>query len=503
MAEALNQVKTLQEKRARKGEIANRCNAILWIDGDKNKGPREYNADEGNEFERLAVEHKALKAEIDADNGRLTRQQLAMDMLLDADKPENQALAHRQNPDVEAARQKDDDDFARGRYTLRHFPNKDGHGHARAYEAGLALLGRGDYGNPCRQWASRKAREFRGSLSRYRASDGGLDIEKLAPFAGEDANAAGGYLVPPEFEATIIILRELYGVAQREFFKMPMASDTLQVPRRAGGTTVYYPGENSQLTESAMQFSQLTLTAKKYAQMTRWSTELSEDSVISIADLLAGECAYQFTKAEDLNGFNGDGTSTYGGVTGIIYKLLNTTGGLSNAASLVAAAATHTTVGTTTLADWNKIVGLLPLYADARAKWYMHKSVFFGGIVPLLEASGGGNIANLMIDGYPKMFLGAPVVFTQAMVNSATALGSGNGVGTVISVPALYGDMNVTGYMGMRRGVTTRTSWERYLEYDQVALQVTERVAINAAVGDSVAPATVPGPMLGLQLPSS
>jgi HK97 family phage major capsid protein len=47
------------------------------------------------------------------------------------------------------------------------------------------------------------------------------------------------------------------------------------------------------------------------------STEIAEDAVIAIADWLVGEIAYAFASKEDDCGFNGDGTSTYGGMRGI------------------------------------------------------------------------------------------------------------------------------------------------------------------------------------------
>lgn len=477
---ATTELKTIHQKRERIGQISDRLNAILF-DAD-GKTPRNYTADEANEFDRISAEGAALKAEVQQWNATASRTQLANDMKLYADGPQDLRQS-KVDPNPEETLRNAKNDFARGRYTLRFTDNSDGRGHENAYIAGLSILATCG-GGAIRDWANGKL------------SGKGLRTESLSPYQGEDGNSMGGYLVFPEFERTIIILRELYGVAQRKFYKIPMGSDTLQIPRRSGGTSVYYPGENSQLTESAMAFSQLTLTAKKYAQLTRWSTELNEDAVISMADLLAGEAAYQFTKAEDTNGFVGDGTSTYGGVTGILYKLANTVAGVSASGSLFKAASGHTTVAATTLADWNAVAGGLPLYADARAEWYMHRASFYQGILPLLEAA-GGNIAIYLSDGAPLRFLGYPVNVVQAM----TAVASQSaGAGKVAGLPAILGDMSVTGYMGVRRGVTVRSSDQRYIEFDQIALQVTERVAINCAVGDSVDSVNNAGPMVALQL---
>ena len=67
---------------------------------------------------------------------------------------------------------------------------------------------------------------------------------------------------------------------------------------------------------------------------------------------------------------------------------------------------------------------------------------------------------------------------------------------------ATLGNPLSTFYLGVRRGVTVRTSDQRYFEFEQIAIQATQRVAINAMCGDPTTPATVAGPMVGLQLGS-
>jgi HK97 family phage major capsid protein len=101
----------------------------------------------------------------------------------------------------------------------------------------------------------------------------------------------------------------------------------------------------------------------------------------------------------------------------------------------------------------------------------------------------------------PLRFLGYEVVLTQAMPTSSVAVGTTQT--SVLSVPVVLGDMGVTTYMGIRRGVTVKTSDQRFLEFDQIAIQCTQRVAINNLIGDPVTPTTVAGPMVALQLAAS
>ena len=433
---------------------------------------RQLTAEEAAQCDAATTEADTLKAELEslkADKLRRAKAEGLGGYLDESDPPPTQTLGQPLNAEQGLR------DFAAGRYRLRHFVGQAGH--LAAYQAGILMLARVSTG-ACNDWAMLRCRDM------------GLNVHQLSPFQGEDGNSMGGYLVFPEFEATLINLKEQYGVLQQNAFKLPMASDTLIVPRRAGGATVYYPGENSQLTESAMKFDQVQLIAKKYACMTRWSTELNEDSVIAMADLLAGEFAYQFAKAEDTNGANGDGTATYVGTVGFLDKFKNGTNGVAPAGSVTTATG-HTTVGALTLGDFETLVGQLPVYAEGRAKWYMHKTTFWAGPARLIDAA-GGNIAMYLTSGTPLKFMGYEVVLMQAMP-AQSAL-------TTATYGIVLGDMLSTCFLGTRRGVSVKTSDQRYIEFDQIAIQSTQRVAINNVVGDSVAPATVAGPMVCLKM---
>ena len=68
--------------------------------------------------------------------------------------------------------------------------------------------------------------------------------------------------------------------------------------------------------------------------MTRMSTELAEDAAINVADDLAREMAYAFATAEDAAGWNGDGTSTYGGIMGMRTKFAAGVGSFVGAVDL-------------------------------------------------------------------------------------------------------------------------------------------------------------------------
>jgi HK97 family phage major capsid protein len=171
-----------------------------------------------------------------------------------------------------------------------------------------------------------------------------------------DGTTGGHFLVPEEFSSDLIVLRERYGVVRRLFGREPMMSDTKHIPKRASGLTAYFTGENQAATESNMSWQDVQLIAKDITCMARMSNQLSADAAISVGDQLAGEIAYAFSNKEDDCGFNGTGSSTYGGIRGIRTLLTDVDGQGTDSAGVITQA-TSNTWDTMVLSDFNKVVG--------------------------------------------------------------------------------------------------------------------------------------------------
>jgi HK97 family phage major capsid protein len=299
---------------------------------------------------------------------------------------------------------------------------------------------------------------------------------------GEGVDSAGGFLVPEELMANIIVLREQFGVFRQECRVIPMGSDTLNWPRRVGGLTAYFTGENQAVTESQAQWDNINLTAKKLGALTRMSNEIAEDAVVSIADWLVGEIAYAFAAKEDDSGFNGDGTSSYGGIRGLTTIFQD---GSHTAGQYQVSSATLTSM---VVADIMGVIGLLPQYALANAKFYMSQQMFYTAAGVCL-AKAGGNTTLTLADPLTPRLLGFPVKFAQKL--PITTPGSGK--------PMFYfGDLAMASALGERRGVTIRRSDHRYFENDQIGLLGTERFDINNHdLGDN----TNAGPLVAAKSP--
>jgi HK97 family phage major capsid protein len=274
-------------------------------------------------------------------------------------------------------------------------------------------------------------------------------------------NTLGGFLVPEPLEAAIIELREQYGVIRQNATVMPMSQAVVNMPRLNTEITTYYVGEGASITASDPVFNQIKLEAKKLATLTQISSEMGEDSVIGVADILARSIAQQFAIAEDQAGFIGDGTSTYGGIVGLAGAL---------AAGSKVTATSRQTFSALTLADFESVIGQAKLWAGAMPKWYISQAGMGASMMRLADAGSGNTVETLASGFKQRTFLGYPVVISQVLESRLT--------GTT-GVPACYfGDLSAGVYMGSRRGISVVSDSSRYFDQDLVAIRATQRFDI-------------------------
>ena len=307
----------------------------------------------------------------------------------------------------------------------------------------------------------------------------------------ETVNTAGGYTVHTEFIPNIIKNVETYGVFRNRAQRVPMASDKQLWPLHSSGFTHYYVAENAEITSSDPAFGQIELSAKKLAILTKISSELSEDTMIALGDYLGTEASRQIAYAEDLAGFTGDGTSTYGGIRGVMTKINDG----NHAGSIYDAASGNTAFSTLDLADFEGALGQLPQYAAAEADvaWYISRIGFFASMQRLMDAGGGNTIDNLANGVRGLQFLGVPVVISQVL-NVTT----GAQVSTIVCG---VGSLRRTAIFGDRRALTMSMTSDRYWELDQIGIKWTSRYDVN--VHSLGAAAGTPGPFIALKTAAS
>ncbi len=298
-----------------------------------------------------------------------------------------------------------------------------------------------------------------------------------------NVNVKGGFIVPDQFETAIIRLVNTYGVARSNCHVYPMDSDHMVIPRSDSGPDIAFVGEGLEITPADSAWSQVGLTAKKLAAMTRISSEIAEDAVISLAEDLAEQFARSFAQREDACCFIGDGTALYAGMVGLAVKMIDGTHEVGS----VEAAADHDLMSEIDSNDLATVIGSLPDYAAMNAKWYCSRAFKAAVFDRLLLGAGGATVADLTM-GYAPAFLGYPIVTVDCLVSDTTT-------DYTDLTMAIFGDLSQGVAFGDRRGITIKVDESRYLEYDQLAVRGTERFDINAhGLGDN----TDAGPVVAL-----
>lgn len=295
---------------------------------------------------------------------------------------------------------------------------------------------------------------------------------------GYTTDTLGGNLVPTPLLDEVIVLVNEYGQFTPNVRNVTMTAETLRIPKRSGGLTGYWVSENNTISDSNATWTQVNLVAKKLAVSNRLSNEILADSVIDLSSYIVTEIGRAFAKVTDDAGFNGDGTSSYGGITGLVPAMQATTGSGQSLAYLkgLYKSATATSFETFSIADFTTAMAALPLFARQNAKWYISPAGFAASMQRLALTSGsgtglaGGNTQNDVQNSLGLRFMGYPVVLVNVMDST---LGTDNS-----KTKVLFGDLELGAIYGDRKAMTIRTSTERYAELDQTLMVAVNRFDI-------------------------
>jgi HK97 family phage major capsid protein len=280
----------------------------------------------------------------------------------------------------------------------------------------------------------------------------------------EGSGPSGGYLVPAPIAQTIIDVREDVGVARRVTNVIPATADTLTIPKRAGGLTVYYGSENpsADMTDSDKTWDQVELIMKKRYVVSKISQELVDDALISIVDNLIQEMAYALALQEDNEFINGNGTSTYGLVRGVLNLL--------GAGGTYTAETGDSTWATLDLNDFVATMGKLPSRFNRNPVWICSSEFYHSSMLNILSGAAGNSIELLQSgDRGRRSFMGYPVFLTSWMP-TATA---------VSQVCALFGDFRMGTILADRTGVRVARDDSIGFLRDMVTLKAVTRYDIR------------------------
>jgi HK97 family phage major capsid protein len=423
----------------------------------------ERSEEQNSELRRLSSEADVIKADLDFE-GRIAAKEAELRAVVEKAAPA---------PAPAAEAPKADEKKTEIRAILPH------HTQLRAFNDGPEAV---ESAYRCGRWL--RAHIYKNADDIRWCKDHGVEARAM----GENSNASGGALVPEEFAARVIRLVENYGTfAASNVEKVTMTRDTMIIPKRVTGTTAYFVGEGTAVAESEPTYANVQLVARKLAVGCRMSSEVVEDALVSIADAVATEFATSISYKQDLCGWNGDGTSAYGGIHGVVSKVNDGT----HTASVLTAGAGATGFETLTVTDFVKMVGKMPLYARQGAAWYISPAGFAASMARLRYAA-GGNTVEQVGGGVTEQFLGFPVNYVHVLDGT---LGADPG-----KVKVLFANLGLSSIYARRRDFAVRMYDQVYATTDQLLLQGTMRFdVVHHSLGDN----TTAGPVVALKSAAS
>jgi HK97 family phage major capsid protein len=272
------------------------------------------------------------------------------------------------------------------------------------------------------------------------------DVEERLQTTSTSDTPAAGYLLPKPFLAELFVILEDFGLVRRLFRTVPMSSKDIDLKNVLGKVVAYWTDEGANIQESDLQLGEEELVNKGLKGITSWTRELEEDMAISLLPAVQEQFAESIAEKEDKAGLLGDGTSTYGGFTG----LLN----LSGANTITAA--TGNTTATDAVTEDN-LRSMRDDQSEARkmnARWIMSDTI--KSLVAKIEDGGGNRIFHETIDGSePDRLLGYPIEVSEAMPD-ATDVAAGEPF-------VIFGNPQ-RALLGQRRGVTADVSEEGVIQ---------------------------------------
>jgi len=163
----------------------------------------------------------------------------------------------------------------------------------------------------------RASSEYKAAFWRAMKNKNSFDVQNALQ-VGTDSE--GGYLVPDEFERTLIQALEAENIFRTMAKVITTSSGDKKIPVVASKGTASWVDEEGAIPDSDDVFGQVVIGAYKLATMIKVSEELLNDSVFNLEQYIAKEFARRIGAKEEEAFFVGNGT---GKPTGIF----NATGG--------------------------------------------------------------------------------------------------------------------------------------------------------------------------------
>ena len=210
----------------------------------------------------------------------------------------------------------------------------------------------------------------------------------------EGTDSEGGYLVPDEYERTLVEALEEENVFRQLANVIRTSSGDRKIPVVATKGTASWIDEEGAYTESDDSFGQVSIGAYKVGTMIKVSEELLNDSVFDLESYIAKEFARRIGAKEEEAFFTGDGSGKPLGI-------LAATGGAETGVT----AASSTAVTADELMDL--FYSLKSPYRK-KAVWVLNDSTI-KAVCKLKDSTGQYLWQPSLVAGTPDTLLGRPV----------------------------------------------------------------------------------------------
>ena len=262
----------------------------------------------------------------------------------------------------------------------------------------------------------------------------------------EGTDSEGGYLVPDEYENTLVQALEGENVIRGRSHVITTSNGTHKIPVVASKGEASWIDENGAYPEDDDTFAQVNIDAHKVGTIIKVSEELLNDSAFNLESYFAQEFGRRIGTKEEEAFINGNGSS-------------KPTGILASAE-----------VGVTTASDKAITADeLIDLFYSLKgvyrrnAVWVLNDTTV-KAIRKLKDNNGQYIWQPALKDGDHDTLLGRPILTTGAMPEIAAD-----------AKPVIFGDLSYY-WIGDRQGVTFKRLNERYADMGQVGFLASKRV---------------------------
>ena len=262
-------------------------------------------------------------------------------------------------------------------------------------------------------------------------------------------DSEGGYLVPDEYETTLVEALEEENIFRKLAHVISTSSGDRKIPVVASKGSASWVDEEGTIPDSDDAFSQVSIGAYKLGTLIKVSNELLNDNVFNLESYISKEFARRIGAKEEDAFFNGNGTGKPVGI-------FNATGGAE--VGVTAASATAITA--------DEIIDLFySLKAPYRKKavWILNDATI-KTIRKLKDNNGNYLWQPALTAGTPDTILGRPV-YTSSYVPTIAA-----GAKTIA-----FGDFSYY-WIADRAGRNFKKLSELYAANDQTGFVATQRV---------------------------